>query len=454
MIVLSAQEIAAAIGGRLHGSAAGHAHRAVIDSRDAGPSDLFFGLPGERHDGGAFGAGALRAGAWGVVVADGHFDAAAAACGEGQSVFGVEDPVAALGVLANAWRHRLGAKVVGVTGSTGKTSTKDILAALLGKSRNVAATPANLNTEIGLPLTILGAEPGTEVLVLEMAMRGSGQIAALTAIAEPDVGCVVNVGPVHLEQLGSVEAVAAAKAELLAGLARGAGAVVPADEPLLEPFLREDLHVLRFGEGGDVRLAAEVGDGAEAGSALRIFTPEGETTITPSFGEPHMVRNLLAAVACAQLIGAPAAGDLRVTFSALRGELLELLGGVNLINDCYNANPVSMRAALDNLGRASGRKLAVLGRMAELGPDSVRFHREVAEHAARTGVDLLVAVGGEGAAYGENYDGAIECVDSPEAAADLLRAVARRGDTVLVKGSRSAGLELVAERLLAGDEAS
>lgn len=443
MIDLSASEIAEAIAASAHaeGSVSGSPVRAVIDSREAGAGDLFFGIPGESVDGGSFAAGASERGAWGVVVTPEH--AAAAAAAGGAHVFSVSDPVAALGALANAWRHALGAKVIGITGSTGKTSTKDILAALLGKSMSVVATPANRNTEIGLPLTVLSAPRGTDALVLEMAMRGPGQIDELARIAEPDVGCIVNVGPVHLEQLGSVEAVAAAKAELIAALGANATAVMPADEPLLEPHFRSDIATTTFGPGGNVRLARE-----DAADELAIDTPNGAQSIRPSFKERYLTRNLLAAVACAQAIGAPVEGDLNVNFSALRGELTEVLGGVTLINDCYNANPVSMRAALDNLADAGGHHIAVLGGMGELGPDSTRFHHEVAQHAADSGVDFLITVGELGGAYGDAYVGDIEHVVSPEAAAYVVRRVAKPGDTVLVKGSRSVGLEKVGEILV------
>ena len=214
----------------------------TIDSRDGRPGDLFVGLRGERVDGGAFAAAALQAGAWGVLVAPGHLP------GE-RAVLEADDPLAALQALAVAWRQELGADVIGVTGSTGKTSTKDLLAAMLATGRRVTATAQNLNTEIGLPLTILGAPEGTEVLVLEMAMRGAGQIAELVAIAEPDVGLITNVGPVHLEQLGSLEAIAAEKAELIAGLRPAGTAVVPAGEALLAPHLRTDVRTVTFGPG-------------------------------------------------------------------------------------------------------------------------------------------------------------------------------------------------------------
>lgn len=445
MIELVATAIAEVLGASVHRPAPGgatHPSRAVIDSREAGEGDLFFGIPGANVNGGQYAAQVIDSGAWGVVVTPEHFDAASAA-DENANVFAVADPVAALGALANAWRHELGAKVIGVTGSTGKTSTKDILAALLGKSMSVVATPANRNTEIGLPLTVLGAPHGTQALVLEMAMRGAGQIDELARIAEPDVGCIVNVGPVHLEQLGSIENVAAAKAELIAALGADATAVVPADEPLLAPHLRSDIETVSFGPGGDVRLAGE-----DAADELTIASPKGQLAIRPSFRERYLTRNLLAAVACAQAIGAPAEGDLQVNFSALRGELSEVLGGVTLINDCYNANPVSMRAALDNLADSGGKHIAVLGGMGELGADSTRFHHEVAQHAADSGVDFLVTVGELAGSYGDDYLGSIEHVASPEAAAYVVRRVAGPGDTVLVKGSRSVGLEKVGEILV------
>jgi UDP-N-acetylmuramoyl-tripeptide--D-alanyl-D-alanine ligase len=443
MIELSASQIAEALGATEHRPATDSAQdppsRAVIDSREAGAGDLFFGIAGENVDGGKYASDVIERGAWGLVITAANADLPAGS----SHVFVVDDPTAALGDLAHRWRHELGAKVIGVTGSTGKTTTKDILAALLGKSLSVVATPANFNTEIGLPLTVLSASRGTDALVLEMAMRGPDQIDLLARIAEPDVGCIVNVGPVHLEQLGSLEAVAAAKAELIAGLGPDAVAVIPADEPLLTPHLRSELKTVSFGPGGDVRLLDE-----DAADELTIATPEGEVKISPSFKERYLTRNLLAAVACAQAVGAPVEGDLNVSFSALRGEISEVLGGVTLINDCYNANPVSMRAALDNLADAGGRHIAVLGGMGELGADSTRFHHEVARHAADSGVDFLISVGELGGAYGDDYVGSIEHVVSPEAAAYVVRRVAEPGDTVLVKGSRSVGLEKVGEILV------
>jgi UDP-N-acetylmuramoyl-tripeptide--D-alanyl-D-alanine ligase len=397
--------------------------RVTIDSRDVRPGDLFVGLPGTRTDGGRFAAGALHAGAWGVVVAPEHVSDAR--CAPPGVVVCADDPLAALQALARSWRRELGAQVVAITGSTGKTSTKDLLAAMLRQDRRVIASEQNRNTEIGLPLTILRAPAGTEALVLEMAMRGSGQIAELTAIAEPDVGVIVNVGPVHLELLGSLEAIAAAKAELLVDLRPGATAVVPAAEPLLRSHLRDDLRIVTFGAGGDV---SDLGD------------------LELPFTSTHMRSNALAALAAARAVGARPRGMLDVTLSSMRGQRIELPAGVVVIDDCYNANPMSMRAALDDLAAsATGRRVAVLGDMLELGPDELRFHEQIGAHASERGVDVLIAVGPLAAHMAGGFGGGeLHAVQDAAAAAALAGELVRPGDTVLVKASRGVGLELVA----------
>jgi UDP-N-acetylmuramoyl-tripeptide--D-alanyl-D-alanine ligase len=427
--------------------------RVVIDSRAISPGDMFVGLRGERTDGGKHAAEALRAGARGVLVGPEHATAAALAASErgAGAVLVHDDPLQALQALARAWRRELGAggtKVVGITGSTGKTSTKDILAALLDPHRRTIASPENFNTEIGLPLALLAAPADTEVLVLEMAMRGAGQIAELTAIAEPDVGVIVNVGPVHLELLGSLEAIAAAKAELLAGMAAGSTAVVPVDDPLLGPHLRMDLNTITFGERADVALEQVLSDGR-----VLIRAHGRELELQPSFGQAHNLRNLLAAVGAALALGVDPHGALHVRFSALRGERLELADGAILINDCYNANPMSMRAAIDDLAEtAPARRVAVLGDMLELGPQSPRLHREVGLYAAEHGLDLLLSVGPLAAEMRTEFDGESYAAADAAAAAELLRTLLGAGDTVLVKGSRGVGLERVAEALGAARE--
>ena len=448
MIDLSAGRLAALAEGELAAGDPERAgpERAVIDSREVGPGDLFVGLPGASADGGRFAAQALEAGAWGVLVGPEHRATAveAAESSTGQSscasatAIVTPDPLRALQLCARGWRRELGARVAGVTGSTGKTSTKDILAAVLRSRLRTHASQENFNTEIGLPLTILEADRGTEALVLEMAMRGEGQIAELAGIAEPDVGVIVNVGPVHLEILGTVERVAAAKAELIRDLRPGAACVVPASEPLLESHLRDDLDTWTFGPGGQVQLLAMDGEHAE-------IEARGERVdLELSYREPHNLLNTLAAVATARALGVRVGGVVDVQFSSMRGEIVELPGGVVVVNDCYNANPMSMRAALDHLAESPAeRRIAVLGTMAELGPDSPEYHREIGAHAASRGVDLLVPVGDEALAYTAGFDGETQAVATPEEAGALLEEVARPGDRVLVKGSRSVGLERV-----------
>ena len=399
----------------------------IIDSRLAAPGALFVGLVGSSQDGGEFASAALQAGAWGAIV-DNERAAGMAADAAGV-VIAVDDPLRALADLAQAWRKELGSAVIAVTGSTGKTSTKDIIAGMLAPSRRVVATFENLNTEIGLPLTILGAPLGTEVLVLEMAMRGEGQIAELTRIAQPDVGVIVNVGPVHLELLGSVEAVARAKAELIAGLGPDAVAVVPADDPLLQPHLRDEIRTVHFGPGGE----------------LEALPHELELP----FASAHMRSNALAALAAVRALGVEPSGRIEVELSKLRGQRLLLEDNVVVINDCYNANPMSMRAALNDLAEsASGRSVAVLGDMRELGPDQRRFHAELGAHAKEVGIDVLVTVGEMARDAGPPFGGEnLYSLEDAEHAASQIASIVEPGDTVLVKGSRGVGLEVVAEAL-------
>ena len=420
----TAQELAEAAGGRLVSGDPGSPgpEQVTIDSRQAGPGTLFIGLPGENVDGGGFAGAALEAGAWGVMVSEDH----ARGLEPGEAVvIACADPLEALGRAASAWRRRLGCAVIAITGSTGKTSTKDIVAALLRPSRQVVATAGNYNTEIGLPLTILGAPDGTEVLVLEAAMRGEGQIAELARIADPDVGVIVNVGPVHLEILGSVENIAAAKSELLDEMRSGTVAVVPAGEPLLEKHLREDHETVTFGPGGDLE-----------------SLPAGISLPLPS---RHLQANALAALAAVRAVGVEPQGEIELELSGMRGERLALDGGIVVINDCYNANPMSMRAALADLAEsAPGRRVAVLGDMLELGPDERRFHAELGTQAREAGVDVLVTVGELARHAGPAWGGEkLTCLDDAAQAAEAIVGLVEPGDTVLVKGSRGVGLEVV-----------
>jgi UDP-N-acetylmuramoyl-tripeptide--D-alanyl-D-alanine ligase len=443
MIDWTPQRVAEAAGAELLAPATDASRgpsRVLIDSRDAGPGDLFVGLPGATHDGGRFAAQALAAGAWGVLVTPEH----AAAADSPGALLAAADPLAALQRLATVWRGALHCPLIAITGSTGKTSTKDILAALLSPQRATFVSRGNFNTEIGLPLELLAAPPGTEALVLEMGMRGAGQIAELTRIAQPDVGVIVNVGPAHLELLGSLEAIAAAKAELIADLRPGATAVIPAGERLLDPHRRADLKTVTFGPGGDVTLAGQQGErvGIDAGGE-RI-------ELQLDFQQAHLRGNLLAAVAAARAIGVTPRGRVAVAFSGRRGERLRLRGGVTVIDDCYNANPMSMRAALDDLAATAGdgRRVAVLGDMLELGPRERAYHAEIGAHAADVGLDLLVAVGPRSAAMEAAFGGETHVVPDADAAAALVPGLLAPGDTVLVKASRGIGLEAVTQALM------
>ena len=477
MIDLTPEEIARAAGARVAAAGDGGAPaRAVVDSRAVTPGDLFVGLPGERTDGGRFAAAAITDGAWGVIVTPDHAKTAAAA-GRPAYVLEAGDPQAALAGLARAWLARLrehGCRVVGITGSTGKTSTKDILRAMLAPAFDgrVHANRENFNTEIGLPLTVLEADAGVQVLVLEMAMRGMGQIRELARIAHPEVGVITNVGPVHLELVGTVERVAEAKAELIAEL-RGthAACVVPAAEEALHPHLRSDVRTITFapwtgGQPATGGLDAVAGAAADV-RALSVEDLDGHArvelavggrraSLELNFAQEHNITNALAAIAAAHALGvepsALARGAREVRFSGLRGEELQLAGGVLIVNDCYNANPVSMRAAIDDLAaradrRGARRMVAVLGDMRELGDGAAAYHRRAGAHAADAGVSLMVAVGEHAGDYALGYGGdARQAADADEAAA-LVPGLIEPGDIVLVKGSRGVGLERVARAL-------
>ncbi len=444
MIELDPERIASAAGAEiLARGAGGRPGRAVVDSRLVEPGDLFVGLPGERADGADFAPDALAAGAWGVLVEEGRAAAVAGGAGGGW-VLGAADPLAGLQGLARAWRERIGCPLVGITGSTGKTSVKDICRALL--PGRVHASPANHNTEIGMPLALLAAPPETDVLVMEMAMRGPGQIAELAAIALPDVAAITNVGPVHLELLGSLDAIAAAKAEIVAGLSPGGTAVLPADPGPLAAHLPAAGRTVSFGPGGDVR--ARSAERAPGRTVALIETPGGEARFELPFEEDYNLTNALCAVAIGVALGVPpeelAARSGAIAFSSLRGERVALRGGALILNDSYNANPVSMRAALANLrsAPAGGRRLALLGGMAELGPGGPRFHAEIGAFARELGIDELVGIGELARDYAPD-----RWFADPEAAAEELAGELRPGDVALVKGSRAIAMERLTDAL-------
>jgi len=375
-----------------------------VDSRRIQPGDLFVAVAG----GDAFREDALARGAGATLLPD--------------------DAFAALAQIGRAVRDRSDAHVVGITGSMGKTSTKDILAALCTPSARTVAAEASFNNEIGVPLTLCRLEPDTEVCILELAMRGFGQIAELCEIARPEIGVITNIGPVHLELVESVEGVARAKGELIEALPPGGTAVVPSGFPVE----RDDIAVVRPDEPD-----AEPHDGRTVVGGVSF-----------NFTARHQVQNAAAALAALGALGLSHPDSVDVDFSRWRGEEGELPGGGLLINDAYNANPVSMRAALVYLAeRAAGRRqVAILGDMAELGRTAPAYHREVGEAAAELGIDELLAVGELARGYLEaGVPG--RWTPNVHEALRKLDEVVRPGDAVLVKASRAVGLELVAEAL-------
>jgi len=416
VIPLSLDEIAALNPGRLDAAPwADEVTGVQIDSRLIDEGDLFFAI----GDGADFTRHAFARGAAATLVP--------------------VDAFSELAALGGAVRARSSARVVGITGSTGKTSTKDILAALCRSHARTVAAEGGQNNEIGLPLTLTRIEPDTEVIICEMGMRGLGQIAELCAVARPDIGIITSIGPVHLELLGTVEHVAEAKAEVVASLPADGVAVVP-DEPLLEPFLaRDDIEIRKFGPENIKRF-----DRVEGGCRVAFALGDRKLELEFPFTARHQAGNAVAALLALEALGLPfPEGRVDVELSRWRGEESPLPGGGLLINDAYNANPASMRAALEHLAEHGGRKVAVLGEMAELGPTAPAYHREVGEIIQALGIDSVLAVGELARAYGGEF------ARDAEEAVEKVGDVVRPGDVVLVKGSRAVGLEVVAEALTA-----
>jgi UDP-N-acetylmuramoyl-tripeptide--D-alanyl-D-alanine ligase len=378
----------------------------------------------------------------------------------------VPDSLRALGDLAAYHRRRMPARVIGITGSNGKTTTKEMTAAIAAERWRVLRSEGNLNNLVGLPLTLLGLEPGDEVAVVEMGMSHAGEIRRLAAIAAPQVGVVTNVGPVHLEGVGDLAGVAAAKGEILEGIAPGGTAVLNADDPATPAMAaRWSGRLLSFGLGATADVRAEGIETAPHGTDFTLVLADGGRARVrlPWIGE-HNVRNALAAAAAARCLGADGAqiraGLEKARPAAMRFEIGTIPPGVTVVNDAYNANPASMRAALAALSRlpGAGRRALVLGDMLELGAAAPAEHRELGRAAAAAAPALLLAVGAFAAevAGGARAAGlspsAIATAPDAEAAAALLAAWLRPGDLLLLKGSRGVRLERVLERLRAGGE--
>ena len=433
----SSAEVAAAVAGVLHGDDAA-IEGVAIDSRRVGGGELFVPIVAER-DGHDFITAAIERGA------AAHLTGHPVEAGALRPAIAVADTSTALLEIGRLARSRLPDRVVGITGSVGKTSTKDLLAAVLGRRFVTAASARSFNNELGVPLTLANAPDATEAMVIEMGARGPGHIALLCDVARPTVGIVTTVIGAHLEMFGSIEAVARAKAELIEGLPATGTAVLNGDDPRVAAMAeRATASVLHFGEGGsDVRATGVTLD-PDLRASFDLVTPWGSARTTLAAHGRHQVVNALAAATAALVLGVDlddvVAGLASAPISAMRMDLVRMPNGAVVLDDAYNANPTSMQAALDALATLDAdRRVAMLGTMAELGADGPRLHREVAAYAARLGI-RVVAVGE--AAYAVDRG---DMVDDVSDALDLLGDLGT-GDVVLVKGSRVAALE----RLVAG----
>lgn len=458
MITMSAGDVAALTGGRLEGVAAQTVvpGPVVVDSRQCTAGSLFVCLPGEHTDGHLFVADAFRRGA---VVALCSRDI------DGPAIV-VDDSRRSLGFLAGGvLRRTTNCRVVGVTGSSGKTSTKDLIAAMLAQAGSTVAAEASLNNEIGLPLTVLRVEESTRHLVLEYSARGVGHIEYLCRIARPAIAVVLNVGSAHLGEFGSREVVAAAKGELVEALAPDGLAVLGVDDPLVAAMRsRTTAPVVGFGTSpdADVRVESLTLD-AQARPRFRLVTPQGTAKISLQLVGAHHATNAAAAAAVGLALGMSLGevGDALVEMTAVSAHRMQVMSradGLLVVDDAYNANPESVQAAVDALAvLADGREgssWAVLGEMRELGADSPDLHAAVGRHAAARGVDHLVIVGesahaiAAGASSVSEWLGTVEFASDVPAAVAILEAAVAAPDVVLVKASNAVALWLVAEALL------
>ncbi len=433
-----------------------------IDSRTIAPRQLFIAIRGPVHDGHRFVESALQAGAAAAVVAQdragGYSEAIRA------RVMAVPDTLAALQELARAVRRRWGRKLAGVTGSVGKTTTKEILAALLSSKFRVLKSEGNLNNEYGVPLALLRLEEEHEAAVVEMGMSHRGELRRLAEIAEPQVGIVTQVAPVHLEFFSSLDEIALAKRELIEGLAGSETvAVLNADDPRVARFA--DVapgRVLTFGMAAGAQFRAErIEDRGAEGTRFEFVSPQGRGKLELPLPGRHSIWNALAALAAASVwgIGAEEAAGViaNLTAGEMRGRLLKFGAGIAVINDSYNSNPVALEAMTELLTRTPGyrRRILAAGEMLELGPQSAELHRKAGQYAAEQGLDMVIGVQGNAA---ELVKGALEkgmaenCArffasssDAAEFIPDLLRA----GDLLLVKGSRGVKMERIVEAVRA-----
>lgn len=452
MIARRLSDVAATVDGRVYGEDV-TVTSVASDSRSAVPGSMFVALPGDRVDGHDFVAQAVANGAAAALVARPV---------DGVSFVEVEGPGRALLTLARDERDRtLETTVVGITGANGKTSTKDLTAAVLATRYRTHASPASFNTEVGLPVTLLGAPEGTEVVVAEMGARRLGDAALLCEVARPDVVVVTNVGVAHMEIFGSWDAIVEASAEPVEALEEDDVAILNGDDPVVRGYAeRTRARVRWFGLGSDADVRASAIEMDGDGRARFVLEVDGEAeAVELAVPGEHMVANALAAAAVGSSLGL-SAGECAAALkgarvSAWRMETFTTPDGVRVVNDAYNANPESMAAGLKAARwmARDGRLVAVLGHMAELGPIAIDEHERLGELIVRVGVERLITVG-EAARLihraavreGQHPDDAVD-VETPQEALAELRTWLRPGDVVLLKGSRVVGLERVAEAL-------
>lgn len=449
--MLTLAEITEATGGALFGDPAVEVLSVCTDSRAVTPGCLFIALKGEKFDGHAYVAQAVADGASAVVVAA-DWDGTVAG-----PVVRVEDTTRALGHIARHWRRKLGTTVVAITGSSGKTSTKETVAAYLGMGYNVLKTEANFNNEIGVPLTLLRLRPEHDVAVIEMGMRGLGEIRYLTEIAEPNIGVITNIGTAHIGRLGSQAAIATAKAELWNAMPPGGIAILNYDDPLAaQEAGKWGGRIVTFSLNSPV--AKVWSNDVHPEGEGQVFTVYWKAKKTlqhgraeihlPLWGDHHRA-NALAAIAVGWALGNVPAPVLTIAPERLPGRVQTLTaGGVTIVDDTYNANPDSMRAALKAFVErpTKGFRYAVLGDMGELGDDAESAHHELGHYAASLGLDGVLAVGGLAARY---CDGNPECLHFSDGAkaCEFLAKQLRPGDQVLFKASRSAHFETLVDHL-------
>jgi UDP-N-acetylmuramoyl-tripeptide--D-alanyl-D-alanine ligase len=457
------EQVLAATGGSLISGSADIEFAGIgIDSRNIDPDHLFVAIAGESHDGHRFVVDVLERGIKGVVVADGQVAnmPVTRMAADGIACIAVADTTRALGEMARFNRNRGSLKVLAITGSNGKTSTRMLMDPVIAKTFSTLSTSGNLNNHIGLPLTLLRLAPGHNAAVLELGMNHAGEITRLGRICEPDVGVITNVGPAHLEGLGTIENVARAKGELLHTIRPGGSAILNADDPRVAALADSvDRPVVYFGSTDRAQVRSEDIHLTEAGLAFTLVTPSGRIPVTLATPLRVMVSNALAAAAAGEVMGVPLdliqAGLEAFRAQAGRMDIRVLGGDIRLVDDTYNANPGSMAAAIETLATMHGhrRAIAVLGDMLELGAQSAVLHRQIGRVVGDAHIDQLYVAGNFASAVADGaMDRQMEAerifCGTKQAIIEQLNQQLQEGDMILVKGSRGMAMEQVVEAIV------